>query len=163
MKEFPKELNFTEIGHEVVKKTKTKSKMVDNLIIDQGPMEKVIKIDSLVDFYNKLFKLPVEFSFKKHPDATFDSNRSEDVIYYDLFKKIDRNFGKSKLLIMVEYLKSGALNQLVFFRLLQVRPHHFFNQLAESHFGLPAECFLCPGRITQEGIHLGGAEVIGIY
>jgi hypothetical protein len=86
IKEYAPKISFTDICFEVIKKSKSKSKRVDNLIIDQGPIENIIKFDTLIDFYKKLFELPLEFAFKKHPDAVRVPSTKEDLIYYELFK-----------------------------------------------------------------------------
>lgn len=70
------------LSEELVLKSigKSKNYEYDNLIVSQGPLiEAHIKTDSVKKLYENLFQLPIEFAFKKHPDAAVSS-------FYDFFK-----------------------------------------------------------------------------
>ena len=69
IKEYNPDDPFEQLILDTIKKTKINYKEFDNMIIDQGLPKGIIKHNSLVNFYKKLFGLPIEFALKKHPDA----------------------------------------------------------------------------------------------
>ena len=68
----------------VAKRSEINYKKIDNLIIDQGALENIIDSESLKKLYKNLFKLPVEFAFKKHPIRPKNSSNSH---FYNIFEK----------------------------------------------------------------------------
>lgn len=84
--EYEPNIPSEELILEAVKKSKSNFKEFDNLIIDDGgPLENIIKFDSTIKLYEKLFRLPIEFAFKKHPKPTTQESQS-DLSFYELFK-----------------------------------------------------------------------------
>jgi len=68
----------------IAKRSEVNYKKIDNLIIDQGALENIIDLESLKKLYKNLFKLPVEFAFKKHPIRPKNSSNSH---FYNIFEK----------------------------------------------------------------------------
>lgn len=79
------DISSDEIGLIVAKRSKFDCKKFDNLIIGQGILNDVIKIDSLGDIYRNILNLPVEFVFKKHPVQK--SNKLSDLSFHTIFEK----------------------------------------------------------------------------
>lgn len=80
-----------ELDLETIKKTKSKYKEYDNVIIDdRTPLENITKFDSTKKTYEKLFKLPINFAFKKHPHPTPITPEDEfSKSYYKIFKYLE--------------------------------------------------------------------------
>lgn len=73
---------------EVVKKSKSNYKEYDNFIIDKGPLSNYITFDSVKRLYEKLFELPLDFAFKKHPSPIIQKDHSETE-FYEPFSRCD--------------------------------------------------------------------------
>jgi len=85
--EFKPDFSSEELLIDVVQKSKSDYKEFDNLIIDDRPLS-MIKFESIKDLYTKLYDLPVDFAFKKHP-YTSENGDKTGLLYYDIFKKFE--------------------------------------------------------------------------
>jgi len=70
---------------EAVKNTKSSCKGADNLIIDQGPIENLVELNSIKRIYERIFNLHIDFALKKHP-LPAEENDEITISYYNIFK-----------------------------------------------------------------------------
>lgn len=72
----------------IAKRSGNNYEKIDNLIIDQGALENIVDLESVKKLYKNLFKLPVEFAFKKHPRSVTQMKQPE-LLFYEIFKSCD--------------------------------------------------------------------------
>lgn len=88
IKDYPLDQSYDEMIVEVAKKSKCNFKRFDNLIIDQGSFQDIIKPGAIKNIYKNLLDIPVEFTFKKHPRPITKENAS-DLSFYQFFNNCD--------------------------------------------------------------------------
>lgn len=82
IKNYAPNISSGKLISDLVKNTKLNHKEYDNLIIDQQGLEEgTLKNDSVIKLYKELFKLPINFAIKKHPNPGTDVELSS----YGLF------------------------------------------------------------------------------
>ncbi|MCK4364487.1 MAG: hypothetical protein KAW45_00380 [Thermoplasmatales archaeon] len=99
IKDYPLKLTHEELIIEVSKNTKSNYKKCENLILDQGSFGDILKPGTIKNMYENMIKIPVEYTFKKHPGSTAKDSLS-DIAAIDLFK----NYGEVPRYIPVELL-----------------------------------------------------------
>ena len=82
------DLRIEDMILKVVEKSKSNYKEFNNLIIDGGYSPDILVVDSVKKIFKKIFELPVEFAFKKHPNQEKTMNQSK-LSYYELFKNCE--------------------------------------------------------------------------
>ena len=86
--EFAPDTDIEELILEAIKKSKINYKEYDNFIIDKGPLSDYIKFDSIKRLHEKLFELPLDTAFKKHPSPIIQKDHSE-AEFYEPFNRCD--------------------------------------------------------------------------
>jgi len=87
IKEYATDKPTEELISKALKKSKISFEEHNNLIIGQGPLANIVKFNSIVKLYEKLFKLPIDFVFKKHPESEKSITSDYSFLsYYKLFK-----------------------------------------------------------------------------
>jgi len=91
IKDFAIDLSIEEIMFEAVKNYKIDFRRYDNLIIDHGIIENIVKTDSIISLFKRIFELNLEFCYKKHPKShKYKKQREQiEIDYYKLFKDYD--------------------------------------------------------------------------
>jgi len=89
--EYLPSVSSIELDLDTIKKSKSSYKEYDNVIIDDlAPLENITKFDSTKKLYEKLFNLPIDFAFKKHPIPTPIMPENQlSKSYYKIFKHLE--------------------------------------------------------------------------
>lgn len=87
IREYEIDLSPEDILFNLVNKNKTNYEEFENLLVDEGPIIKIVKRDSLIELYENLLKLPIKFAFKLHPTQL---RRTSDAAFYDIFKSCNK-------------------------------------------------------------------------
>lgn len=85
IKEYDPEHSAEELIFKGLKASNKKFKEYDNLIMDQGPLVKIIEFDSLKRLNEKILELPIKFAFKKYPNSLDETEFEKN--YFKLFKR----------------------------------------------------------------------------
>lgn len=87
IREFKPSIKSDQMILDAIKKSKVNYKEYDNLIVDDGlAVINSIRYTSVNKIYKDIFKLPIEFAFKKHPKPMLEENKA-----YQNFYKIFSN------------------------------------------------------------------------
>jgi hypothetical protein len=87
IKKYPVDKTFEDLLFDVIKKSKSSYKMVDNLIIDEGPLKSMLKTNTLKNLLENVLEIPADFAIKRHPYSSLIPYNSD---YYKVFEEYEK-------------------------------------------------------------------------